>query len=212
MMCCLVRLSSLGRMARAQPTQLRSRERVEAVFEATRVLLREGGIERCTVAAIAAQANITPASLYRYFPDATSIVRELAEASLDEVHHELRELLATIHDADDVRAVMEVALERYVELFTSDRALRELWFGSLADPQLVALNVADSRRNGVLIAETIAPYVDIPIGDLRDRWFLLSHMIGAAVGLIIEVSPREAKRLKRQLNGLTLLSFSTPLR
>ncbi len=200
-------LSSVFRMSRPQPTQLRSRERVEAIFEATRELLRDGGVERCTVAAIAAQADISPASLYRYFPDATSIIRALAESSLDEVHAGLVQLLSTITHADEIAPVLEAALDAYIRQFTTDRALRELWFGSLADPQLVALNIADSRRNGNLIAESLAPYVNIPLTQLRDRWFLLAHMIGAAVGLMVEVSPREATRLRGELSRLTLATL-----
>jgi AcrR family transcriptional regulator len=197
-------------MSRPNPTQLRSRERVDAIFEATRTLLREGGVERCTVAAIAARAGITPASLYRYFPDATSIIRALAETSLDEVHEGLQTLLATITDASQIGTVIEASLDAYTELFTSDRALRELWFGSLADPELLALNIADSRRNGTLIAETLAPYVDVPIKQLKDRWFLLAHMIGSAVGLMLEVSPTEAKRLRSELSRLTMLTLTAP--
>ncbi len=196
-------------MLRPQPTQARSRDRVEAIYEATRELLREGGVERCTVAAIAAQAEITPASLYRYFPDATSIIRALAEASLDEVHAGFAELLATITHADQVAEVLASSIDGYIDLFTNDRALRELWFGSLADPELVALNVADSRRNAALIAEAIAPYVDLPLSELKDRWFLLSHMIGSAVGLMLEIPTKEAKRLRSQLISLLLSTLTT---
>jgi AcrR family transcriptional regulator len=197
-------------MSRPLPTQLRSRERVEAIYDAARKLLREGGMERCTVAAIAGQAGISPASLYRYFPDATSILRALAESSLDEVHEGLVQLLATVTHRDHVAPALEAALDAYVELFTNDRALRELWFGSLADPQLLALNVADSRRNGNLIATTLAPYVDIPLPELKDRWFLLAHMIGSAIGLILEVTPREARRLRAELKQLALATLTSP--
>jgi AcrR family transcriptional regulator len=191
-------------MSRPSPTQLRSRERVEAIYEAARSLLREGGMERCTVAAIAAQAGITPASLYRYFPDATSIIRALAKSSLDEVHDRLAELLSTVTHEDHVVVALDAALDAYISQFTADRVLRELWFGSLADPELVALNIADSRRNGTLIATTLAPYVNIDLPELKDRCFLLSHMIGAAVGLMLEVSPREAKRLRSELSRVVL--------
>jgi AcrR family transcriptional regulator len=187
------------------PTQPRSKERVEAIFEATRVLLREGGVERCTVAAIAAQAEISPASLYRYFPDATSIIRALAEASLDTVHEALKALLNDIDSPEAIEPTLKRALDAYFDYFAGDRALRELWFGTLADPELVALNTADSQRNGELFAASLAPYVDLPIGRLRDRWFLLSHMIGASVGLCLDVPPAQSKRLRRELASLISL-------
>jgi AcrR family transcriptional regulator len=198
----ILKLSSLEPVFRPQPTQQRSRERVDAIYEATRVLLREGGVERCTIAAIAAQAEITPASIYRYFPDATSIVRSLAELSLDHVHEMLKQLLTTITSADQIPSVLNAALDSYADFFASDRSLRELWFGSLADAQLLELNIADSRRNAAMIAEALAPFTDTPLGQLKDRWFLLSQMIGSAVGLLLDVSPSEAKRLRRELNHL----------
>lgn len=189
-------------MTRPLPSQLRSRGRVEAIFEATRSLLRDGGIVRCSVAAISAEAGISPASLYRYFPDATSIIHALAKESLDEVHRTLEDFLGLLQNQNDVEVVTRKALAYYLSLFANDRALQELWRATLADPQLVALNIEDSRRNGLLFAKALAPYSDLPLSQLQDRWFLLSHMIGAAVGLMIDVSARQSKRLQKELETL----------
>ena len=198
-------------MNRPQPAQIRSKERVDTIFEATRVLLREGGFERCTVAGIAARANISPASLYRYFPDATAIIRALAEESLDQVHQGFALLLQDITSRETLEPVMKLALDAYIEHFTSDRAMRELWFGTLADRELIALNVADSRRNGALIASKLAPFVNVDVATLESRWFLLSHMIGAAIGLMLEVPAEEARILRTQLDQL-LQSVSSDIR
>jgi AcrR family transcriptional regulator len=71
------------------PVQERSRQRVADITEAGLVLLREGGVERCTMAAIAVQAGLTPTSVYRYFPDAAAVIRAVAEEMLEVMHLEL---------------------------------------------------------------------------------------------------------------------------
>jgi AcrR family transcriptional regulator len=189
-------------MPRPLPTQPRSKERVEAIFEATRALLREGGIASCTVAGISAQAEISPASLYRYFPDSTAVIYALANTSLDQVHNGLRELLGAIKSRRDIEPTMTRALQTYFSYFAEDRALRELWFGTLADPQLAKLNIEDSKRNGNLFAETLSTYSKTPIPQLRDKWFLLSHMIGASIGLCLDLSTGQSKRLRKELEKM----------
>jgi AcrR family transcriptional regulator len=197
-------------VTRPQPTQQRSRQRVEAILEAARQLLRDGGVEVCTISAIAAAANTSPASLYRYFADSSAVLHALAEHSLDETHERLKTALATVTSRAEFASVLAAAIDEYIKSFRRDRALRELWFGTLSDPALVALNLADSRRNGDLIAATFAPFVNIPLSVLKTRGFLLSHIAGSAVGLMLDVSRSEQQRLRIELHRVALAILNDP--
>lgn len=203
-------MPNVALMPRIQPSQTRSKERVEEIYEATRRVLRERGVEQVTVGAIAAEAGFTPASVYRYFPDSHAIITSLAEATLDELHREMVSAYAQVRSAADVEPVLEAAFRHYVQRFKDDRALRELWYGTLIHHDLVALNIADSRRNGALMATTLAPYTPEPVDQLSQRCFLLAQLIGAGVGLLLEVPPDESAALEDELSRVIGLALAPP--
>jgi AcrR family transcriptional regulator len=191
-----------------KPVQERSRQRVTDIVNAALVLLREGGVERCSMAAIAAQAGLTPTSVYRYFPDSAAVIRTVAEEMLEVMHLDLVASLSKVNSETSARAALRASLRGYHRGFVNDRALRELWAGTFATPELVALNIADSRRNGVLIADTIAPWSALHRTTLRTRAFLIAHFTGAGISLLLETPPAESKRLLREMERLIDSLFS----
>jgi AcrR family transcriptional regulator len=184
------------------PVQERSKQRVADITRAALVLLREGGVERCTMAALAVQAGLTPTSVYRYFPDAATVIRAVAEEMLEAMHLELMAKLSKVSSEESARRALRASLRTYHRGFVEDRALRELWAGTFATPELVAFNIADSRRNGVLIADTIAPWSSLDRTTLLARAFLIAHFTGAGISLLLETPPAESKRLLREMEHL----------
>jgi Tetracyclin repressor-like, C-terminal domain/Bacterial regulatory proteins, tetR family len=170
-------------MPRRTPTQDRSRQRVAEIIAAAFSLIREGGIERCTMAALAARA-------------------ELSEETLDGLHATLVENLTAVESEVAARSAIRQTLVGYHRAFTEDRALRELWTGTFASPDLVSLNIADSRRNSELIADLVAPWSRLDRDVLATRAFLLAHLTGASIALILESEPEEAARLLLETGAL----------
>lgn len=197
-------------MPRVQPSQARSKERVEAIYEATRRILRRAGVEEVTVGNIAEEAGFTAASVYRYFSDAQAIITSLALTTLDELHREMEVAYAQIRSVEDLDPVLTAAFHHYVQRFKDDRALRELWCGTLVSHDLISLNIADSRRNGALMARTIAPFSGEPVDVLSQRCFLLAQLIGAGVGLLLEVPEDEAAILESELSRVVGLALARP--
>ncbi|KRA24568.1 hypothetical protein ASD65_09195 [Microbacterium sp. Root61] len=65
---------------RREPQQARGRAAVSAILSATSELLEEQGLDSLTTSAIAERAGVNIATLYRYYPNKFTIVRELAES------------------------------------------------------------------------------------------------------------------------------------
>ncbi len=192
--------------------QDRSRRRVEAILSAAQDLLREGGVERCTMAALAARAELTPSSVYRYFPDAGAVLCALAAESLQRSHEGLAARLSKIDSVDGARTALHRAVRDYHQAFGEDRALLELWTGAYATRELAELNINDSRRNGDLIAERIGPWSPLDAATLRTRCFLLSQLTGATIALVLETTPADARRLLREFDALIDTVFEPPAR
>ena len=190
---------------RPMPSQSRSRERVDAVCSAALQLLRRGGIAECTVAAVAAEAGITPASVYRYFPNIDAILHAVATRQLDETHERLSAALDELTSREHALDVLVALLADYELRFRDDAAMRALWAGTLALDALIELNVADSRRNGELIAARISPFLRRPLDP--HRAFLVTCLIGAGTVLLLQVDDDEAEAMRAPLRAMLVALF-----
>ena len=205
-------------MVRRLPEQQRSRARVEQVLDAAAGLIAEVGVDAMSMSDLAAAAEVSLPSIYRYFPSKQAIVQVLFERYAERVR---AALVAAIEDdgqdapdgpevdpaldpaldpagdtASDPRRAVARAMRRYWQLYRDDPALAAVWSAAVADPELVALDVADSRRNGALLAEVlVGAGVEVPRERLEELAFLASHLAGATVRLGVMLDPDEAEQV-----------------
>lgn len=67
------------------PKQARSRETHDRLMKATRELLNEKGIEGTTVPRVAARARVSPAAVYRRFPNKDALIRVVILEMLESI-------------------------------------------------------------------------------------------------------------------------------
>jgi len=146
--------------ARGAARRSSSRTR-QAILDATRELLAEGGVQGLTVEGVATRANVAKTTVYRRW----SSKHELALAVLIDMVEEM----ASVPDLGDTRAELVWFVDRAVKILRSTlmgRVMQGLVSDLAADPELahafrervVSVRVAEIRR---LIERGIAR------GDLR---------------------------------------------
>jgi AcrR family transcriptional regulator len=67
---------------RHPPRHQRSEATVEALLEATRELLRQGGYDAATIPRIAVKAGVSVSSVYQYFPNKEALVGAIVEQNI----------------------------------------------------------------------------------------------------------------------------------
>jgi len=72
-------------MARREPVQKRSRERVEAILHGANELIAADGVENLSTRALAAHTGIPVATIYRYFEDMDAIIAAYLDQALGEI-------------------------------------------------------------------------------------------------------------------------------
>ncbi len=80
-------------MTRREPLQKRSRERVEAILEAARELLAQGGVEALTTRRLASFSGIPVATIYRYFEDRDAIIAAYLDDELASIDRAVEDAL-----------------------------------------------------------------------------------------------------------------------
>ena len=84
----------------------------------------------------------------------------------------------------------------YYQLFLAEPVARDIWFGIQADKTLNALDIDDSRANGMIVYETLKKFT--PRRDwkrLETACFLVMQLTGMAVRLAISVDRKEGDRI-----------------
>lgn len=96
------------------PRQARSRATVERILDAAARVLEEAGYHGASTNAIAAEAGVSPGSLYQYFADkdeiVATIIRRLIDAFAADITPALREA-PTADPATGTRAVLAAVLD-----------------------------------------------------------------------------------------------------
>lgn len=135
---------------RKTPQQARSREMVIRIVDAGARVIATSGYDAASTNRIAAEAGVSPGSLYQYFADKTSIALAVVERFLDQMNQRmaeeasavwslpfdigLRRVLNAMFDAlEETRPMVPVLFEVLPQLRRHDKAIAlERRFGDLA--------------------------------------------------------------------------------
>lgn len=179
---------------RRQPEQTRSRERVDAVLQATRELITELGNEPVSMTNIASRAGMAVTALYRYFPNKQAVLRELATQTLDSDREALtKQVLDSSLSLADVTRTISLAYWKLHQQQPFRLALRN---AIQADAELMKLDLADTRVYARVLGEHFVK--NGFAGSLKEaeKTILMNIIfLDAAIRLCSQVSRAEAKVL-----------------
>jgi AcrR family transcriptional regulator len=99
---------------RKLPQQKRSREMVERILAAGRTVVLRDGYDAASTNRIAAEAGVSPGSLYQYFPNKDAVLSAIVGRYSDDVSERITAALADRFDEtgpEMVRATLEALLD-----------------------------------------------------------------------------------------------------
>jgi AcrR family transcriptional regulator len=197
--------------ARKQPAQLRSKERLEKILACARELIAQKGSDQVKMSEVAALADISIGSLYQYFPDKSALIRVLAEQYNAESRRCISTALEGVKDLDGLLEAFSALVDEYFAIVTAEPVMRDIWSGMQADKQLMALQLAESRACGEMLAAVMRRVH--PQGNRKrmdESAFLIWELGEATVRLAISVSPKEGRALVDTFKRLTLRELADP--
>lgn len=176
---------------RREPEQVRSRAGVDAILRATSELLADSGVDQITMTAIAEQAGLSKAAIYRYFPNKPAVIRALA---LQVFSEQQERITAALPFVDEPAALVMGGVRAYIEQHRAEPFLVQLRAGIRADPELSRLDLQDSRENAAAIARYL---LSVDVGgtksDVEARVLLILELIESVTRLISVVDEQEGK-------------------
>lgn len=181
---------------RKTPLQKRSKERVERMLSVASALIAEKGSDGLKMSEVAERAEVPVGSLYQFFPDKSAIVRTLVERCHRESRECIAEGLEGVRTVAEFRRAFSDLYDVYYQMFLAGPVMRDIWQAAQADKSLAALELAESRANGEVVAEVLSrikPRVDLE--HLRSTAFLIMALGEATIRLAVSVERTEGDRL-----------------
>ncbi len=181
---------------RRRPAQERSRKRYDAILNAAKSLIAKKGSAQLKIHEIAELAQVTPASIYQYFPSKNAITLALAQHTFDHAFASLTDNLPKAESLEHACLMLQNLIEEHYQIYLNDPALLDIWVSISADKTLQDLDLEDSRRQATLIYNSIKSFFpENQWEKLHQISFLLSHMVGSAIRMALQVSQEEGRGL-----------------
>ena len=190
---------------RREPTQKRSRERVERILSCASALIERSGSDAMRMSDVAEMAGISIGSLYQYFPDKGAIIRTLAERYNVLGRQCIAEGLQGVTDSEGLRRAFGELIDIYYAMFLAEPVMRDIWSGTQADKALRDIDLADSRINGAVLAAARARVeAGADRAELETSSFLIMQLGEATMRLAISVERREGDALGEHFKRMVL--------
>jgi len=171
-----------------EPTQARSRERVARILAAATELIAQRGSEHLKMGELAAKAEVSVGSLYQYFPDKAAVILALAERISEGSRRCIAEALEPVRTQDELGQAFGDLIDLYWRLFQAEPVRRDIWAGAAADKALMAVELAENRASGEVLAAAILrarPHADRAV--VATTAFLVWQLGEAAMRLAVSL-------------------------
>ncbi len=142
---------SSGAGLRREPSQARSRERVQRLLDAAAELIEESGVGALAVRDIAERAGVPVGTMYQFFKSKDSVVEALAQTYVDAfavIAADLAELPAAPTWQEEWRRMFRA----FVDYLRDTPGFRAIWFSGALPSELRRLD----RANNVTLASALA--------------------------------------------------------
>ena len=173
---------------RRTPKQRRSREIVQAIVDAGRLLLQESGPAAVTTNRIAERAGVSVGSLYRYFPDKEAVLAAVYESDVSREARELAdgEWIDGQPLEEGLRALVDFQLERHRRLLELEGDFYRSHHRAFSLAQHIGADAVEAR-----IRDVLARAGDVRVRDVDQAAFLIARGVSAIVRTAVEERPEK---------------------
>lgn len=178
---------------RKTPQQQRSREMVERILAAGRTVVLRDGYDAASTNRIAAEAGVSPGSLYQYFPNKDAVLNAIVGRYSDDVADRITAALADRFELNEtgpemVRATLEALLDALGE---NAELLRIVADELPRSENLARAEALEERVTGLISAYLAArpPELRSDLAPTTAAWILVRAIENLSVRYVLDRPP-----------------------
>ncbi|MDX1589371.1 MAG: TetR/AcrR family transcriptional regulator [Oleiphilaceae bacterium] len=181
---------------RRQPRQARSIERVATIRRTAAELISRQGVDGTSMSALARASGMSLASLYRYFPNKTAIIHDIAQQHVEKLDRVLRERLEQL----DFGKGLDDLIDVYAHFYRHEPGYKEIWSGVESMPELRELDRQELDMNAREVFRHSAHLLpQVPEKRRRLASLLVPRTCGSLLRLASTLPEEEAAPLIQEL-------------
>jgi AcrR family transcriptional regulator len=184
--------------SRRRPLQTRSRRSVRKVLDAALEVLMEDGLPGLNTNKVAARAGVNVATVYSYFPDKLSIVRQLAEEFEQKRGDYIAEHARLLPDSSWPEWFDQV-IDRLVQFRVEDPGGVALRRAIMSSPDLRSIDEASTDR---AVEDNISGMLAHGSGLTEEHARIISRVVVITVTAILDAAFATARPDHRQIAEL----------
>ena len=183
-----------------EPTQARSREKVQRILDAARQLIVDTGTLDLKMTEVAKAASVAVGTLYQFFPTRSALTQKLFAAEMSVIDAGVAETFYQLRDANALREQIQAQLMAHLEIVQSRPAMMVIWGSAAIDPVIQAADLVNTRQNASVLTERIVSELG-PQADLiavSASATLVCHLWSSVIRLCVQAPPEEATAIIRE--------------
>lgn len=196
--------------SRREPSQERSKVRVQTILDTASKLILEDGFANLKVKKIAERADITMGSIYQYFPNRSDILKHLAQQVFTRIREAIADDISEIEDVESAKTAIDGIIESIYHFFKSEPVYREIWYGIRADKKLSSLDIQDTWDNSRLLYDLFHPFIlEKYRGDFEEKIFLASYLCNETIILALSMDEEKGNNAIKYFKDLIKMAFAS---
>ena len=181
---------------RRLPQQARSRQRFSQILDAAAQVFEEVGYEAASTELIAARAQTSIGSLYRFFPDKFSILLALAEQFAEQMRSLFAANFSTSASQQPLAQVIGKTVDAFDQLYTTQPGCRAVMLQSRVSPELQAINSRVDRE----IVTQLEAFLALRQPQMEpERLRLIAFVSNEMAGALLLLSLAQEESLHQQI-------------
>lgn len=183
-----------------EPTQERSRVRVQRMLTVAKELIAERGLEGLRMQDVAQRSEVPIGSLYQFFPDRNALLARLFSEVLAGTHALVRDRFRGVDSPAAFERAAEGLIESNHRRVAEDPVLVDIWSAVQASRALRYLDREDSKRLAGILFDAARGFVPDSVSDerLRTACFLTCELVGSVSHTALDEPGRDGELLVRE--------------
>ena len=183
-----------------EPTQKRSREKVDRILDAAISLAIETGALDLKMTDIAKTAGVAVGTLYQFFPSRTALIGKLFSREMAPIDESMMSLFTTPVPMSDMSGRVEALIADQLAIVRSRPGLAVIWSAPSVLPEIAQADFENTQQNAARLADQIRISVPGSTSDasLHATTLLICHVWSAVIRLCLLSGENRSPEIIRQ--------------
>ncbi len=171
---------------RKEPTQDRSKQRLERIVEAATLEFAESGYEGATTEGIAERAGVPIGSVYQFFPNKKALFEAVGAKHLEAIRTLFDSFFTKEKFQEPWDKVLDEAVEGFWIFHRTAPGFQAVWKSFLASPDFLVAGDALNREIAGRVEDILAHYTSLP----KKRREIIATVIVESLSAMLLVGAR----------------------